>query len=220
LKKELSSGKIIVLAILAIILVIALALALTDLVRNVLAGPVTRIFYFLGLLLKSTPQAIFWGMVLLFLLIVAGKSMEEVHRPVLPDFTAPVRSIKRERVAFWANQVNLALRGDHYSYTRLIEFLAGLALELDAQDERISVVEIRQRLERGELDLPLEIENYLKARANTGYVPRPGFWQRIAERLVWLWNSLPGKKIQASGARFTQEELEKVIQYLEDRLEV
>jgi hypothetical protein len=31
---------------------------------------------------------------------------------------------------------------------------------------------------------------------------------------------LPGNKNQASGVRFTQEELEKVIQYLEDRLEV
>jgi len=220
LKKELSSGKMIVLAILATILVIALALALTDLVRNVLAGPVTRIFYFLGLLFKSTPQVLFWGMVLLFLLIVAGKSVEEVHRPAPPDFVAPLRPYKRERVAFWASQVNLALRGDHYSHTRLIEFLAGLALELDAQDERISVIEIRQRLERGELELPLEIENYLKARANTGYVPRPGFWQRLEERLARLWNSLPGKKNQASNRRFTQEELEKIIQYLEDRLEV
>jgi hypothetical protein len=220
LKKELSPGKIIILAFLGIILVIALALALTDLVRNVLAVPLTHIFYIFGLLLKSTPQVLFWGMVLLFLLIIAGKSLEEVHRPVPPDFTAPLRSYKQERVAFWASQVNLALRGDHYSHTRLIEFLAGLALEVDAQDEHISVVEIRQRLERGELDLPLEIENYLKARANTGYVPRPGFWQRLAERLARLWNALPGKKNQAFGVRLTQEELEKIIQYLEDRLEV
>jgi len=74
------SGKIIVLAILATILIIALALALTDLVRNVLAGPVTRIFYFLACSSKALPRCSF-GMVLLFLLIVAGKSVEEVHRP-------------------------------------------------------------------------------------------------------------------------------------------
>jgi hypothetical protein len=159
-------------------------------------------------------------MVLLFFLIVAGKSVEEVHRPVPPDFVPPMRPYKHDQVASWANQVNLALRGDHYWYTRLIEFLAGLALELDAQDERISVVEIRQRLESGELELPLEVENYLKARANTGYIPRPGFWQRMEERVARLWNSLPGKKNRVSGGRFTQEELEKVIQYLEDRLEV
>jgi hypothetical protein len=223
LKKELSTGKIIVLAILAILLATALALALTDLVRNVLAGPITRFFYFLGLLVKSTPQVIFWGMVLLFLLVVAGKSVQEVHKPEYPEFAVPLRSSKRERVAVWAAQVNLALKGDHYSQARLIEFLAGLALELDAQEERISVVEVRQRLASGDLDFPLELGNYLKARLNTGYVPRPGFWQRVEERLARFWNSFPGKKNQARGAssdRLTQKELEKIIQYLEDRLEV
>lgn len=223
MKKELSTGKIIGLAVLAILLAIALALALTDMVRNVLAGPITRFFYFLGLLVKSTPQALFWGLILLFLLIVAGKSMQGQRKPESTRSTAPVRLPRRERVAFWAAQVNLALRGDHYSYTRLIEFLAGLALGLDVQEERITVVEIRQRLESGELVLPLEIENYLKARVNSGYVPRPSFQQRVTGRLARFWNALLGKENQAPAAytgRLTREELEKVIQYLEDRLEV
>jgi hypothetical protein len=223
LKKELSTGKIIGLAVLAVVLATALALALTDLVRNVLAGPVTLFFYFLGLLVKSTPQALFWGMVLLFFLIVAGKSVQEVRKPEVPGFAAPLQSLKRERVAYWAVQVNYALKGDHYSHTRLNEFLAGLALELVAQEERISVVEVRQRLESGGLDFPVEIENYLKVRLNTGYVPHPRFWQRVEERLSRVWNGLSGKKPQANGApgdRLTQAELELVIQYLEDRLEV
>jgi hypothetical protein len=223
LKKELSTGKIIVLAILAILLAIALALALTDLVRNVLAEPVTHLFYFLGLLVKSTPQVLFWGMVLLFLLIVAGKSVEEVRKPEIPDFVAPTRYTKRERVAYWAAQVNQALRGEQYSHARLIEFLARMALELDAQEEHISVVEIRQRLERGEVEFPLEIENYLKARYDPGRISRPNLWQRVKENMARLWNSLPGKKDPASrtfAGRLTQAELEKVIQYLEEQLEV
>jgi hypothetical protein len=126
-------------------------------------------------------------------------------------------------VAYWAAQVNAALKGDQYAHARLIEFLAGLALELDAQEERISVVDVRQRLESGELAFPLEIENYLKARLNAGSVPYPAFWQRVKQRLAWFWNSLSGKKTQATGApgdQLTQAELERVIQYLEDRLEV
>ena len=223
MKKELSTGTIITLVILAIVLVTALALALTDLVRNVLAVPITQTFYFLGLLVKSTPQAVFWGMVLLFLLIVAGKSLQEVHRPETPQFTTHTRSSKRVQLGFWASQVNLALRGDQYSHTRLIELLAGMALELDERPGRISAVEIRQLLESGELELPLEIENYLKARLETGYVPRPRFWKRVAERLAWFWYSFSGKNNRApgaSGGRLTQAELEKIIQYLEDRLEV
>jgi hypothetical protein len=221
--KEFSTGKIIGLAVLAILLAAALALALTDLVRNVLAGPVTRFLFFLGLLVKSTPQGFFWGMVLLFLLIVAGKSLQETRKPEGPEFRVPVRSSKRERVVYWAAQVNQALKGDHYSHTRLIEFLAGLALELDAQEERLSVVEIRHRLESGDLNFPLEIENYLKARLKTGYVPRPGIWKRITERLAWFWNSLTGKQTGEAGApggRLTRQDLEKIIEYLEDRLEV
>jgi hypothetical protein len=223
LKKDLSSGKIILLAILAILLATALAFALTDLVRNVLAVPVTQFFYFLGLMVKSTPQVYFWGMLLIFLLIVAGKSVQAVRKPEHPEFAAPVRSTKRERVAVWAAQVNQALRGDHYSRSRLIEFLAGLALELDAQEERISIVEIRQRIESGDLDLPPEIANFLKARLTTGYIPRPSFWRRLAEKLAHFWNSFSGKNKPEPGVlsdRLTQEELEKIIQYLEDRLEV
>jgi hypothetical protein len=224
LKRKLSSGKIIFLAtMVAILLAVALALALTDLVRNVLAEPITRIFYFFGLLVKSTPQVLFWGMLLLFLLIVAGKSVQEVEKPETPEFAAPMRASKRERVAFWAALVNLALRGDQYGHARLIEFLAGLALELDAQEERNPFIEIRHLLERGDLELPLEIENYLKARFNSVYIPQPGFWQRVAVRLARFWGLFSGKKNQDPGAfsdRLTQEELEKIIQYLEDRLEV
>jgi hypothetical protein len=223
LKKELSRGTLITLVILAIGLVTALALALTDLVRNVLAVPITQTFYFMGLLLKSTPQAVFWGMVLLFLLVVAGKSLQEVRQPETPQFSTLARSSKRVQLSFWASQVNLALRGDQYSYTRLIELLAGLALELDERPGRISTVEIRQLLESGELQLPLEIENYLKARLETGYVPRPSFRKRVAERLAWFWHTISGKNSRppgASGGRLTQAELEKIIQYLEDRLEV
>ncbi len=223
MKKELSTGKIIGLAILAIGLVTALALALTDLVRNVLAGPVTHFFYFLGLLVKSTPQSLFWGMVLLFLLIVAGKSVQEVRKPAAREYTAPRQPAKRERVAFWATHVNAALKGEQYSHARLIEFLAGLALEMDAQEEHISVAEVRQRLESGELDFPPEIENYLKMRLNTGYMPRPGFWQRVKASLARWRNWLSGQTTRATNApgdRLTQAELERVIQYLEDRLEV
>ncbi len=223
MKNKLSSGKIILLAILGILLVAALTLALTDLVRNVLAVPITHIFYFLGLLVKSTPQVIFWGLLLLFLLVVAGKSVQENRRHELPEFVATLRSPKHERIAFWANHINMALRGDHYSRTRLAEFLAGMVIELFAQEERVSTVEVRQQLEHGELDLPPEIENYLKARFTQGTITRPSFWQRVEDKLARFWNSFPGKNNLDPGVlpdHLTRQELERIIQYLEDRLEV
>jgi hypothetical protein len=223
MKEKLSSGKIIALALLAIVVTTALTLALIDLVRNVLAVPITQLFYFLGLLLKSTPQVIFWGMLLLFLLIVAGKSVEQVGKTAPAQFDAPLRSPRRERIAVWANHIHQALRGDQYARSRLAEFLAGLVVELLAQDERVSITEIRKRLELGELDLPPEIVNYLKARFAIGTFSQPGFWQVIAARLAHLWEALLGKtNLEASALpdRLTRPELEKIILYLEDRLEV
>jgi hypothetical protein len=222
-KNKLSSGKIILLVILGILLAAALTLALTDLVRNVLAEPITHILYFFGLLVKSTPQVIFWGLLLLFLLVVAGKSVQESRRSELPEFAAPLRSLKHERIAFWGNHINMALRGDHYSSTRLAELLAGMVIELCAQEERVSAIEVRQQLERGELDLPPEIENYLKARFTQGTIARPSFWQRIEDKLARFWNSFPGKNNLDPGAlpdHLTRQELERIIHYLEGRLEV
>lgn len=223
MKNKLSSGTIILLAILGILLAAALTLALTDLVRNVLAVPITQLLYFLALLVKSTPQAVFWGMLLLFLLIVAGKSVQKSRRPELPEFVASIRSPKHERISSWANYINTALRGDHYSRTRLAEFLAGMVIELFAQEERVSTTEVRLQLDRGELDLPPEIENYLKARFTQDVIARPSFWQRIEDRLARFWNSFPGKNNPDPGTlpgHLTWQELERIIQYLEDRLEV
>jgi hypothetical protein len=222
-RKNLSPVKIILLAILGLFLTAALALALTDLVRNLLAEPLTRLYYFFVLLVKSTPQAVFWAILLLFLLVVAGKSVQEVKTPDLPEFDTPLRSPKRERVGFWAIHINMALQGDHYSRARLAEFLSGVALDLFAQEERASVAEVRQRLDRGELDLPPEIENYLKARLASAYTPRPGLWRMAQEKLARLWNSITGKYSPGSRTlpdQFTGQELERVIQYLEDRLEI
>jgi uncharacterized membrane protein len=222
-KDKLSSGKIVALALLAIVLTAALALALTDLVRKVLAEPITRLFYFIGLLLKSTPQVIFWGMVLLFLLIVAGKSVEQVHKHEPAEFNTPLPSPRRGRIAAWASHIHLALRGDHYARSRLAEFLAGLLMELLAQEERVSPTEIRKRLELGELDLPPEIQNYLKARFAMGTISQPGFWAMISAKIAHFWEPFLGKNnLEASALpdRLTRQELEKIILFLEDRLEV
>jgi len=223
MKEKLSSGKIIALALLAIVLTTALMLALIDLVRNVLAVPITQLFYFLGLLLKSTPQVIFWGMLLLFLLIIAGKSVEQGRKAEPEQFEAPLRSPRHERIAVWANHIHQALRGDHYARSRLAEFLASLVVELLAQDERVSISEIRKRLELGELDLPPEIVNYLKARFAIGAISQPGFLQVIKAGLSQFWDAVLGKNNLEANAlpdRLTRPELEKIILYLEDRLEV
>ena len=223
MKDKFSTGKIILVALLAILLATALALALIDLVRNVLAEPITELFYVIGLLAKSTPQVIFWAMLLLFLVVVAGKSVQEVSRPELPDFNAPERSPRRERIAVWANHINNALHGDRYARSRLADFLAGLVMEMFAQEERVSTTEIRKKLERGELDLPPDIENLLKARFEIGYISRPTFWQMIEERLSQFWDSVLGKNNPGSGAltdHLTRQQLERIILYLEDRLEV
>ncbi len=223
MKNKLSSGTLILLAILGILLAAAMTLALNDLVRNVLAVPITHTLYFLGLLVKSTPQVIFWGLLLLFLLVVAGKSMQENRRPAPPEFVVPKRPSNYERIALWANHIKMALRGDHYARTRLAEFLAGMVIELFAQEERVSTTEVRLQLERGELDLPPEIENYLKARFSQGAIARPSFWQWIKDKLARFWNSFSGKNHPASGVlpeHLTRQELERIIHYLEDRLEV
>ncbi len=223
MRKKLSTGRITLLSILGLFLAAVLAWALEDLVRNMLAVPLIHLYYFLALLVNSTPQAVFWGILLLVLLVVAGKSVQEAGQPELPDFGDPLRIPKRERIGFWAIHINMALQGDYYSRARLAEFLGGVAMDLFAQEERVSVNEVSLRLERGELDLPPEVENYLKARFTNTYQPRPGFWVKARDKLARFWNSFFGKSSLASKSihseRYSERELERIIQYLEDRLE-
>ena len=209
----------------SVLLVAALTLVLRDWVRDVILTPILFILWLGGLLIKSTPQWIFWGVFLVMALLILANSLGTGKRPDQNVDRAEPGHPRRERVLFWAKQIRWRARRD-FSPLGNGEPLRRLVLEVIAFQERLSLTEVEQRLESGELDVPPTIRTCLQHKLT----PEPSSPVSLWERLQHRWADFGRRAhVLISGlteARsYTQpspfdSELESVVQFLEDRLEI
>ena len=224
------NGRILALLLLPIVfLVAALTLALRDWVRDAIVTPILFILWLGGLLIKSTPQWVFWAVFLAMALLILANSMGTGKRPDQNVGKAELGYPRRARVSFWAIQVHRQARGDS-SPTSRAEPLRRLVLEVMAFQERLSLREVEQRLEFGELAVPPVILAYLQNRLAAELFTPSSFWGMLKSR--WAdFRVLAGRRAHALISGLTQTrsaaqpspfdgELESVVQFLEDRLEI
>ena len=190
--------------LIGLLLVIVLMLALRGFVRDVLALPIAHLLWFAELAFKSIPQSICWSALLIIVVVVALKSLGRLRGVSSPRPKPP--SPRLGRVAMWTERIELSLTGK-YSRHRLGYYLGKLIIDVLAYDERLDSREIGRRVEQGELVLPPDVETYLMARLQPGLATHPGFWAQL-KTLVGLEHrvSVP-----------LTHELERVVQFLEDR---
>ena len=141
--------------------------------------PVTRILWFVRLMIYSTPQILFWSLLLIIFLVVGVKSLSTGNPPVIQAVAETLESTRRERIAFWTHQVTLALTGDQYSRIRMAEFLGDLTLQVLAHQQKADREQIRLLILQEKLDIPPEVEACVKARFRQVLELRPGFWSSI-----------------------------------------
>jgi hypothetical protein len=192
-------------------------------VRQVMAMPVTRIIWFVRLLIDSTPQVLFWGVLLIIFFVVSIKSLSSGNRPSPRAATEPLQPPRRERIAFWTNQVAHALSGDRYSRVRMEGHLGDIALHLLAYQQKEDPEKIRRLILQDKLVIPPEIEACVNARFRAVLEPEPGFWASIWLGLLRLFPFLKKRSNQPmelfSGST-PGDELEAIVHYLEEQLEV
>ena len=202
----------------SVLLVAALTLVLRDWVRDAIVTPVLFILWLGGLLIKSTPQWVFWGVFLVLALLILANSLGTGKRLDQNVDRAEPERPRRERVLFWAKQIRWRARRD-FSPVGSAEPLRRLVLEVVAFQERLSLTEVEQRLESGELNVPLAIRAYLQYRPAPVPLSSMGFWEMLRHRwLNWI-SGLTHTRSFAQSSPFDGE-LESVIQFLEGRLEI
>ena len=132
---------------------------------------------------------------------------------------------RRERVLFWAKQIRWRARRD-FSPVGSAEPLRRLILEVVAFQERLSLTEVEQRLESGELDVPPAVRMCLQRKLTPEPSSPVSFWGRLRHRLAdlrqrahVLISGLTESRSYTQPSPFDSE-LESVAQFLEDRLGV
>ncbi len=170
------------LAIAGLASTILLAAYLSDIVRNLLAGPLGYALYLAGLLLRSVPQALFLGALIALGVFIAFNSIGgRGDDPGLPPGRArPDHRHSRMRV--WTYYLSQFGRSDYAQEKMTLEMRA-LILSSLAVLERSTPMEIERRIINGSLDAPAEVADLvLASRSRAGSAPRSRL-TRIAEEL-------------------------------------
>jgi hypothetical protein len=189
---------------LATLLVGLLALVVTGAVRDLIVVPLLYIVWIARLLYESLPQALVWGGFVVLAFFLVGKHVV-LRLPPAPDRDPPAAS--PGRVTTWARLVGPAAR-DRYTRWRLAQRLSQLALETLAHQARGQPEQLRRRLEDGALDIPPELNAYLRA-GQAQYAPR-------SSPRRWWPPAIPGRRLGAAPAPAPLDlDPEELVQYLE-----
>jgi hypothetical protein len=127
---------LIVLLAIGLLAVIALAFVFRGMVAATIVQPVAEFLWLAGLLFNSVPGFVWWGWLLIVVLVIAGKSLR--GRRSASGTSRQVRHYREGPIMTWARQLHLA-RDSEYFRWRLAHEVARLALSLAAYRSGSSV---------------------------------------------------------------------------------
>ena len=189
------------------------ALALMPLVRGlafqVLVVPILYFLWLLRLLLEGIPQLFFWVLAVVFFIRIVYPSLWS-GKPSSPPRQILIGRPPEGRVAIWLRRLTLGGAG-HYSKWALASHMAMLATNTLSYQSRITLREVRERLQNGEYNLSPEAAAYLQSGMLSRPLSRPTRWTRLLQRL--------GLR-KSRDRQPTLADLEPLLQFLEDEMEV
>jgi hypothetical protein len=192
------------LLVLVLLLTVLLTFLLRDVARDWVAMPLARALWLGNLFLGAVPQIVFWALLLMIGFVVAVRSlMTRKKRSRSTDRMPEVYPGQLWTLLRWVQREPRSI----YFRQRLARRLIRLAADLQAYRQKRVPGRFDRRLD--DLDLPPEIRTYLEA----GMTLSPSDGLGPLSRFVrWLW---PGRTTSSLDV-----DLERVVQFLEDQLEV
>jgi len=213
-----SFGWIIALFIALVLLLVAIiSFGLRDFAREFIVIPIAYAIWWIGLLVKSTPQVLFWALILFFALFITLRSLRSGPQTGSPVLEEVYGGARRERVSFW--MILLYHGSKKYYLGRFMGFLSRLILDVLAFEGRATQSVVEKSLEKGELDVPEEVRAFVMAGRLPETPRHTGFFRRIIQRFIGppKQGAEESHLIQITSS---EENLEKVLIFLEDQLEV
>lgn len=187
-----------------LLLTVLLTFLLQNVARDLVALPLIRTLRIGNLVLAAVPQVVFWVLLLVIGVSIAARSlMERRERFPSPDPALVVYPGRVRTLLLWVQRE----AGSIYFRQRLAYHLARLATELQAFRQKRTPGRFVWRLDG--LDAPPEVRAYLQAGMTPSTLSAPGPLSRFVR---WL-------RLQRAVAS-RNFDLERVVQFLEDQLEV
>jgi hypothetical protein len=199
----------------ALALAFGLAYVIRNSVRDAVILPLTYLLWFGSLLIRSTPQVLFWGLLLTLGLVIAARSLGAPRNPLQRIGELPFRLPRRERLGFWVLQLQMAQWRN--SMVRFSDFFGRLIIEVLAFRYHITPAQMERNL-ADEQGLPAEVWAYLNARRAP---------LALNNSILKIWVTRFGEIRRAIGQKrfHTQaspvlDNLEQALSFLEAELEI
>jgi len=224
----------IIIALILILLVSSVVLFwLRDVVREVVVLPLSYLFFVAGILIDSTPQLFFWLAVLLIAFWIAYRSISSKRRAV-PPLGMPIKNDLDRlgqfsgRVSFWTTKVAQMRRyNSSYYQSTFHQSLSRLVTDLMAHRYRLSQFQVEERLRSGLLEVPPDVRDYILASMGRFEPDTRSFLARLLQQVTdriknWFYERFGQALFKKDDALESQTEaqIERVIQYMEEELEL
>lgn len=196
------------LIVVSLILLISLPLTLLlhEFTREILLSTLLRLSWYTRLYIDNLPQPIIWAVFIALAIVIAARSL--LKRRSTSETISEAARARMGRVNNLIQAINRTSDGPYFKW-RLAQHLLALALEAFVHRERTSPNTIRERLKSGGLDVPSEIEAYLLAGMSPVLSTRANLITRLKDAIFPTHQITP-----------LDLDPERVIQFLEDQLEI
>jgi hypothetical protein len=190
-----------------------LALLLRDTVRDVIVLPLAYLLWLADLFLKSIPQAVFLGVLVVAAALLAsrgfGRSREE------PETHSVLIEGRRDasRLSFWARQFDHC-EDSAFASEKLAEELRDLILNILASRERSSPEDVLSGVRNGAVAVPSNVRELL-IQPHIWLAGAQGAWFSHVMRRVKAWLRLPERTAEDSAL---DTKLEGIVHYIEAQI--
>lgn len=159
-----------------LLLAVLIAPVFRTVIREIIIIPLLYVFWLSRFFFQAVPQSVLWGIFLgicaLILSIgLLGKQRSRLVGPTMAE-------TPQGRIEGWVNLIDKASKDDYFKW-RLAHRLQKLTLNAIAGNSGQSLKQTRQRLRRGELDIPPELQAYFEASLQSlGHLAAPSRFSR------------------------------------------
>ena len=183
--------------------------------RDNIIQPLSYALWIVSLLLRGTPQVVFWGILLMIAVVMALRSLAVVsHRPPHPQ-PLQINYPHRARLRYWVRQ--MLLTQDDRSILQLRDSLGRLALDILSYQRGLTASQYQQQLDSGQLETPDELVPFMDARRQM-FAAKSSF--SIEELRQWLDRKLNKLPFMPHRSSQVSLEVERLVDFLEDQMDV
>jgi hypothetical protein len=190
---------------LILLLAIPLVLLLRDFTRDVLLAEVLFFVWTLRIIIGSLPQLPIWLLFVILVFFIAAATLIGPRKP--EPSTHQTWEPCQGQVGFLATRLRRVAKGEYFRWD-LARYVSGLVLDVLAYRQRTTAARLRHRLRAGDLDVPPDIEAYLR----TGQSPIYTLSANLASRVKRLFSP-------ETWTPSIERDIEKAIHFMEDQLE-